>query len=115
MRAKPAILLLSIFALALVALPASTLALSSWYGANYSYDYNFRHNVATCDQESDGNGAYARFSLAYPNTYQYRVDDGNGSQPGCGTAGAYASTVWRHRTCEDQAFQPDPCGGWVFP
>lgn len=93
--------------------PAVGLATTSWYGANYSYDSNAKKAINVCDAESDSNGAYSYHSRSYPNTSQYRVNDGNGSAAGCGYQLTEPYIIWRHRTCEDQAFQPDPCGSWV--
>lgn len=96
-------------------IPAFAIAATSWYGANYSYDSNNKQAINVCDAETDNDGAYALYSLSYPNTTQYRLNDGNGSQPGCGYRLTQPYIIWRHRTCEDQEFQPDPCGAWAYP
>lgn len=95
--------------------PATGFALTSWYGANYSYDSNSKQSIYVCDAESDNNGAYSLDSQSYPNTNQIRTNDGNGSASGCGYRLTQPYVIWRHRTCEDQALQPDPCGTWVHP
>lgn len=93
--------------------PAIAIAGTSSYGANYSYNSSNLRTMYTCDRESDGNPAYA-LSHTVHSGYGLRVDDSNGSASGCGYRTVYSNIIG-HRTCEDQAFQPDPCGGYVYP
>lgn len=90
--------------------PATAFGLQSWYGNNYSYDWGGAYGVGVCDGESDGNPAYVRFET---NGSSYRLDDGNGSQPGCADQ-ALGTRLYRHHVCEGQFFS-DPCGPWRYP
>jgi hypothetical protein len=100
----------------LVAFPGMALGLYSYEGSDYSYDFGSYGSgwIANCDMESDGNGAYAHYKLIGSGD-QHRLEDPNGSQPGCGYGGSYATYIYSHQTCEDRAFQPDPCGDTVYP
>jgi len=103
-------------ALVAAALPGVASALYSYEGSDYSYDFGSYGNgwLANCDMESDGNGAYAKYKLVGSGD-QHRLEDPNGSQSGCGYGGSYATYIYSHQTCEDQAWQPDPCGATVYP
>ncbi len=95
--------------LAIAMLPGLAGAASSWYGSNYSFDDGWTY-IWACDGESDGNGAYAKYDRA--GASDQRVDDQNGSQPGCGGMGPFYP-IYRHHICESQ-FWSDPCGSWVY-
>jgi hypothetical protein len=66
--------------------------------------------VEVCDMERDGNGVYGLFRT---NTGTARVNDGNGSQRGCGNA--TFGRVNLFRVCEDRSGRPDPCSSWARP
>jgi hypothetical protein len=89
--------------------------LYSYDGYDYSFNYGSVGDawMGTCDQESDGNGAYSNFQTSGSGS-TFRLEDPNGSAAGCGYGGAY-NAIYRHRTCEDIAFQPDSCGDYVYP
>lgn len=95
----------------LIFAPATVFALTSWYGNNHSYDWGGAYGVGVCDGETDGNPAYVRYEAG---GRSYRVDDANGSQPGC-TDHATGYRVYRHHVCEGRAWGSDPCGPWVYP
>lgn len=101
-------------AVAVTAVPAA-FALYAYYGANYSYNFDNNTGVTVCDQETDGDGAYAQYGRA--NGQYNSVSDANGSQPGCssGTHGQGISQITYFRTCEDHAFASDPCGAYAYP
>jgi hypothetical protein len=103
-------------ALMVAALPVAASGLYSYEGSDYSYDFGSYGNawIANCDMEADGNGAYAKYKIIGSGD-QYRLQDPNGSQPGCGYGGPYGTYLYSHQTCEDVAFWPDPCGETVYP
>lgn len=90
--------------------PSMAMAGTSWFENNYSYDYGGGYGVGVCDQEADGSPAYARYET---NGSSYRLDDSNGSQPGC-SAQDVNFGVYRHHVCEGQVWN-DPCGEWFYP
>lgn len=92
--------------------PAIASAATSSYGANYSYNSGTLKTMYACDMESDSDPAYALFDTV-SSGYGLRVTDSNGSASGCGIRSVY-SNITGHRTCEDQDFVPDPCGGYVY-
>jgi hypothetical protein len=98
----------------LAAAPSAALGLTSYYGSNYSYDYNYRTAMAACDMETDGDGAYAKFVVNGSGS-TLRLDDPNGSEAGCGYSSGWTNGIYSHQTCEDLAWQPDPCGNKVYP
>jgi hypothetical protein len=99
--------------LAMGAVPSAAFGLRSYDGSDYSEDYDAVHRVRICDNETDGNGAYAKFR---PNgtTSDSRIDDANGSQAGC-TGSAYFSRIYSHQACEDISLLPDHWGVRVYP
>jgi|GEM_PF-4591098 len=90
-------------------------ALTSYDGDDYSFDWGWWGYgwVPVCDQETDGNGAYAPYQVV--GGWSGTIRDPDGSQPGCGWAGPYSTYPYKHRACEDVAFWPDHCGPWVYP
>ncbi|HEU6443726.1 MAG TPA: hypothetical protein VFL61_01575 [Gaiellaceae bacterium] len=109
-----AAVLAAVVALAVTMVPTAFAHLYAYYGANYSYDFDSTTGVTICDQETDGDGAYARYYRA--NSQYNTVSDANGSQPGCSssTHGQGISQITQFRTCEDHAFAEDGCGAWRY-
>jgi len=98
---------------AAVMLPTAALAVRSYDGLDHSEDYNAVKHVRICDNETDGNGAYADYQRNGSGLTD-RVDDGNGSAAGCGNTSA-GNKIYRHKACEDIALLPDSCGPYVYP
>lgn len=94
--------------------PMSALAVFSYYGANYSFDYSQKTAITVCDNESDGDGAYVKFVVNGSGS-TLQNSDPNGSSDGCGGSTGWSNGIFSHQTCEDQAWQPDPCGAKVYP
>jgi hypothetical protein len=93
---------------------ATASAVVSWQGDDYSYDYNSRVYLKTCDMESDGNevkGVYDSNNSGDPSGYVLDSDGNNGV---CGSKNTGIIIV-RHRTCEAINFWPDNCGNWQAP
>lgn len=99
----------------IVASPSVGFAVTSSYGANYSYDQNTGYSGANfqnvCDQESDQDNAYSVFGTTGSGTLT--VTDTNGSSGGCAYRESYTPVKW-HYTCEDHDFSPDGCGTTMF-
>lgn len=101
----PAIIGLA-FSLAILGFgPGVALGGQSFYEDNYSYDFDGFTSVGVCDLETDGDPAYAEYVVQ---GQVLRLDDANGSQPGCSTQGN-AVEMDQHRVCEGVPFN-DPCG-----
>lgn len=92
--------------------PIAASAVTSSYGANYSYNSSNYRTMYACDKESDQDNAYALFDTI-SSGYGLRVTDSNGSASGCGARTVYTN-ITGHRTCEDHDFAPDPCGGYKY-
>jgi len=99
-----------LFAASVAFLPGIADALTSYEGRDYSYDWGGAYGVGICDMESDNNPAYARYET---NGNSRRLDDSNGSQPGC-TDQPLNTRLYRHHACEG-VFGNDPCGPWRYP
>ena len=94
--------------------PASALALRSYDGDDYSEDYNSVSQVRICDNESDGNQAYAEYQRNGSGAVN-RIYDGTGGEPGC-SGTSTGPRIYRHQACEDVTAWPDHCDqGWVYP
>lgn len=88
------------------------LAVTSYNGSDYSYDYNNRTYMATCDRESDRTRVRGEW---YTDTgSRGKVEDVDGSNGNCATARVNGSAA-RHRTCEYRDAWPDACGNWQAP
>lgn len=89
----------------------AAVAVKSYQGADYSYDYDSKHKMRTCDQESDSTpvkGVYER-----ENGSRGDVKDADGNNGVCGS-GYVGDGHWveRHKTCEYRPLWPDECGNW---
>lgn len=104
-------LALGAYCLTLLLAPAVAAdAVNSYQGDDYSYDFNSRRQLRTCDRESDGkdvHGDYQRTNDAYG-----QVTDTDGANGNCADGVYYHLTIRRHRTCEEIDFWPDKCGNW---
>jgi len=100
-------------ALAWVAPAISAEATTSWQGDDYSFNYNDRQNLKTCDIEHDSHTVAGEGDVDGNLTQDSRVVD-----PSDGGACATRQMAWspgkifHHRTCENIPVWPDPCGGW---
>jgi hypothetical protein len=101
-----------VFAALFMLTPVVASAVTSSYGSNYSYNSSSYKTMYACDAESDSNSSYAVFNTISSGT-GLRVTDSNGSASGCGVR-SVISSITSHKTCEDQDFTPDPCGGWKY-
>ncbi|GBD19030.1 MAG: hypothetical protein RMJ05_04635 [Thermomicrobium sp.] len=80
-------------------------------GSDFAYVNSAHTLVTVCDMETDGNGAYARYTRSGTSVIS-RIDDPNGSSAGCGQTNPIYS-ILALQVCEDVAFQPDPCSAWA--
>ncbi|MBI2767737.1 MAG: hypothetical protein HYX53_17715 [Chloroflexi bacterium] len=109
----------AIFALITAISPAIALAGTVWYdgsdpGDNYSWDlYGDNTAVRIHDGECDGDGGYANYYTTGDLGTERRVDDPDGCSSAEGTASSLFY-LYKHRTCEDHQFAPDPCSGYNF-
>ncbi|SFD62914.1 hypothetical protein [Streptomyces aidingensis] len=112
MRArKLAMSLLAVTAL-FVSAPTAAHALYSYNGADYSYDFNNRNDIETCDKESDSTGVKAVYEYGSNNDTD-SVKDGDGNNDHCAREGAPGTNkINGHKTCETPNFWPDSCGNW---
>lgn len=101
-----------ILAALFIATPVVATAVTSSYGANYSYNSSTYQTMYACDREGDSNNAYAVFDTI-SSGYGIRITDSNGSSSGCGVR-SVVSSITGHRTCEDQDFAPDGCEGYKY-
>lgn len=106
-------------ALSLAVTPAVTFGGTAWYdgsdpGDNYSWDVNFDdQSVRIHDGECDGDGGYSHYYTTTDQGTQRRIDDPDGCSSSEGTASSLFYP-YRHRTCEDHQFSPDPCSNYDF-
>ena len=106
-------------AIAIAVTPTISFAGTVWYdgsddGDNYSWDlYEDDTTIRIHDGECDGDGGYAHYYTTTDQGTQRRVDDPDGCSSQEGTASGLAY-LYRHRTCEDHQFSPDPCSGYNF-
>jgi hypothetical protein len=113
MSRRLALAFLSCAVVGALTVPPMAGAIRSYEGDDYSYDDLNVTRVVICDRETDGSGAYAKFRPVGTNS-DSRVDDGNGSQSGCGYTTQF-SRVYLHQACEQRRFVPDGCGNRVYP
>ncbi len=105
---------LAIVVASTVAAPVAAIAATavSFEGADYSINSNDRSRISACDLEADGRGVHAD----YLNSGLYgRIDNGNGSQGGCGDRNLGSLRVTQHRIVEEINFAPDLYGAWAYP
>lgn len=93
----------------------SAAAATSYNGSDYSYDYNTKQNLRTCDQESDSTPVKGRADDDGNLTTDQTILDSDGNNGVCASATItlYPGRIWHHSTCEAPRFRPDPCGNWV--
>ena len=96
-----------------LALPSIAMALRSYYGGNYSEDFNRARQVRVCDREPDGRAAYTHYQ-ATGSSRTHRIDDENGARRGC-TPSRRHTHIFRHRVCEHRPNWRDHCGRWRYP
>lgn len=90
--------------------PASALAERSYIGSSYSSNYpGVWTTVIMCDNNANGKPEYAEYITNGGGTS--RLDDGNGSQSGCGVQDLSAQ-MRQHRACRGEIGN-DPCGAVV--
>lgn len=95
----------ALFALLTVAAPAVAGTVDA--GADYSYVSGDNTQPTICDQEADGNTAYAKGSSIAGNSF--RVNDLDGSSGSCWYETWESGVSW-HQTCEDRNNAFDHCG-----
>jgi hypothetical protein len=105
---KRVMMLMSVLACALVLLPGTAFAGTVRQGADYSFGYDRNHRVAVCDAERDATRVYSD-TRPYGAGGTYRTYDLNGASSGCGRSHYFRSGIYRHTTCEDRRFLPNPC------
>jgi len=98
-----------IFSALVLAAPATAAALTSYQGSDYSQDFNSRHNMRTCDQESDQTPVKAVYQKTDGRWDDVKDSDGNNGR--CAEEGT-GGTVLKHKTCEYRWGWPDACGNW---
>ncbi len=91
-------------------IPASALATRSYIGNSYSSDLYGFTEIIMCDNDADGHPEYAEYVTNGGGTS--RLDDGNGSQGGCGVQDLSAP-MRQHRACRGIVGN-DPCGAPVY-
>ncbi|WP_431780940.1 hypothetical protein [Streptomyces chumphonensis] len=91
------------------AAPTAASALASYNGSDYSYDFNSRTDIKTCDKESDSTGVKAVYE--YGSSGSGSVKDGDGNNGVCAQEGS-PGKITGHKTCETPNFWPDSCGNW---
>jgi hypothetical protein len=83
----------------------------SYHGDDYTYDYNSRHYIANCDQESDSNHTKGGYAFQTTGGEFGHVEDSDGANGICATANDPVYQYIRHRTCEKNLLDWD-CGNW---
>lgn len=86
----------------------------SYEGSDYSYDYNSKSYIATCDQESDSTPVKGEYDFNNSGGSDGNVKDSDGNNGSCASKNTNGVIV-RHKTCEYRSFWPDTCGSWVAP
>lgn len=112
MTRLPRIVILS--CLIFVGSSATTSAIMSFHGDDYSYDYYAKVYIRACDMESDGNEVKGNYDFNNSGDPSGSVIDGDGNNGVCASKNT-AGTIVRHRTCEAINFWPDSCGNWQAP
>ncbi|MEU5219972.1 hypothetical protein AB0G79_27800 [Streptomyces sp. NPDC020807] len=90
-----------------------------YHGNDYSITYGGntgRAAISACDNELDGNEAYALY-VRKSDSYNSprRVEDGTGADGVCVDSGSSDSNyITNAKTCENIAFYPDACSPWRF-
>jgi hypothetical protein len=95
--------------------PVSAMAGAIYQGSDYSYTTDSNRKAVICDQESDGNGVH----VDYNSTFQaraYRFDETGGAGSACDTSSQVLdlAAIWRHRTVEEQAWEPDAASDYHY-
>ncbi len=103
---------LALFLFAAMPLAGAAHVVYVYEGSDYAYVNSAHTQVTVCDQETDDNPAYANYTRTGSSSV-FRVDDPNGSQPGCGQTTHYYY-ILAFRVCEG-VFGPDPCSSWAIP
>lgn len=94
--------------------PLVASAVTSYHGADYSYDSNSKTRMTACDMESDQTKVKAVFHRtgAY-GLSDHDVYDTDGNNGVCASGNLPSgTTVIEHKTCEYRSFWPDDCGNW---
>jgi hypothetical protein len=78
-------------------------------GDDFSYTFDGNTRVAVCDAERDATRVYSGYRR-YGSGNTNRVFDVNGSRAGCTGGNDGRVGIYKHTTCEDRRFLPDPCG-----
>lgn len=86
-------------------------AATSYQGSDYSQDYNSKHNMRNCDQESDSTATKGIYDFNGSGDSNGNISDQDGNNGVCASK-ATGGTVNRHRTCEIPNWWPDQCGNW---
>ena len=102
-----------VVAMALV-VPATAGALTSYHGSDFAFDYEGETAIQVCDQEVDGNTAYAKYVVNGSGS-TLRLDDPDEDGFACGQSWGWTNGIYSHQVCEDINNQPDSCGTTVYP
>ena len=102
-------------AVAFLTAPVSAVAGNIYQGSDYSYTTDSNRKAVVCDQEADSNGVH----VDYNSTFQmraYRFDETGGAGSGCDTSDRVLdlAAIWRHRTVEEQSWEPDAMSDYHY-
>jgi len=102
-------------AVGFLAAPTTAMAGNVFQGSDYSYTSDSNRRAVICDREADSNGVH----VDYNSTFQmraYRFDESGGADSACDTSGQVydLAAIWRHRTVEEQAWEPDAASDYHY-